>query len=64
MREPLRRLRFEFLRMYGESCMTLAEEHEAICSAFEQGKTEWAVEIIRHHIDNQEINLYTGIKKQ
>lgn len=63
LREQLFRYQFEYLKNSADH-RHLVEEHEAICRAFEDGDNNKAVEIIKTHIDDQELGIYYQIERE
>ena len=52
---------FRYTYLYAKYCTTLdlsIKEHEMICAAFSNGDNNRAVEIIKMHIDHQELVVY------
>lgn len=52
---------FRYTYLYAKYCSTLEQsiyEHEMICDAFSNGDNNRAVEIIKMHIDHQELVVY------
>ncbi|MCR5627541.1 MAG: GntR family transcriptional regulator [Lachnospiraceae bacterium] len=59
--EGLKEQLFRYTYLYAKYCTTLketAEEHEMICDAFLKGDSNRAVEIIKMHIDHQQLVVY------
>ncbi len=63
LREQLFRYQFEYLKDTADH-RHLVEEHELICRAFEEGDNNKAVEIIKLHIDDQELGIYYQLEKE
>ncbi len=63
LREQLFRYQFEYLKDTADH-RHLVEEHELICRAFEEGDNNKAVEIIKLHIDDQELGIYYQLDKE
>ena len=63
LREQLFRYQYEYLKDTVDH-RHLAEEHESICSAFEDGDNNRAVEIIKTHIDDQELGIYYRLERE
>ena len=63
LREQLFRYQYEYLKDTPEH-RHLVEEHEMICRAFEQADNNKAVEIIKLHIDDQELGIYYQLEKE
>ena len=52
---------FRYTYLYAKNCTTLGQsvkEHEMICESFSNGDNNRAVEIIKMHIDHQELVVY------
>ncbi len=52
---------FRYTYLYAKHCETLkqsAEEHDMICEAFSRGDNNRAVEVIKMHIDHQQLVVY------
>ncbi len=63
LREQLFRYQYEYLKDTADH-RHLVEEHELICRAFEEGDNNKAVEIIKLHIDDQELGIYYQLEKE
>ncbi len=63
LREQLFRYQYEYLKDTADH-WHLVEEHELICRAFEEGDNNKAVEIIKLHIDDQELGIYYQLEKE
>ncbi len=63
LREQLFRYQYEYLKDASHHAH-LIEEHEAICAAFEEGENNKAVELIKMHIDDQELGVYFQLEKE
>ncbi len=63
LREQLFRYQYEYLKDARDH-EHLVEEHEAICLAFENGENNTAVELIKLHIDDQELGIYYQLEKE
>ncbi len=62
LREQLFRYKYEYLKN-ADNPRHLIEEHEAILQAFEMGENDKAVEIIRLHVDMQELGIYHSLEE-
>ena len=60
LKEQLFRYKYEYLKA-DTDYSHLVKEHDMICSAFAESNSDRAVEIIKMHIDNQEIGIYKHI---
>lgn len=63
LREQLFRYQYEYLKDSADK-EHLFEEHESICQAFEEGDNNRAVEIIKMHIDDQELGIYYRLERE
>ncbi len=63
LREQLFRYQYEYLKDTADH-RHLAEEHESICLAFEEGDNNTAVETIKMHIDDQELGIYYRLERE
>ncbi len=63
LKEQLFRYNYEYLKDTKDH-RHLIDEHEAICDAFEIGENNTAVEIIKMHIDNQELGIYYHLEQE
>ena len=63
LREQLFRYQYEYLKDITDHAH-LIEEHEAICTAFEKGENNIAVELIKMHIDDQELGVYFQLERE
>ncbi len=63
LKEQLFRYQYEYLKDTADH-RHLVEDHESICKAFEEGDNNRAVEIIKTHIDEQELGIYYRLERE
>ncbi|MCR5023671.1 MAG: GntR family transcriptional regulator [Lachnospiraceae bacterium] len=63
LREQLFRYQYEYLKDTKDH-KHLVDEHEVMCRAFEEGDNNKAVEVIKLHIDDQELGIYYHLENE
>ncbi len=63
LKEQLFRYKYEYLKDTTEYDH-LVTEHDMICDAFEHGSNDKAVEVIKLHIDTQELSIYYHLRDE